>query len=887
MTADNGQTISSVQVDGVDVPMDGQLGFNFSPFDNGNYIVRLTANYLGDAPTSEDDVLLHPAQKTIVVENVEPSLDAGADRTVDEGSLINLGDLMISDPGTNDTHIIAVDWGDDSGIQTFDLGDFDGTVADIQHAYADDGEYVVLVELWDDDMSMENNGVTDSFTVAVLNVAPTVEAGDDLTVDEGQTLVLISPLQDPIPGFGSRVFHTVSFNDPGTLDTHAATIDWGDGTVEDGVVIESPFRLPGFGFVSGSHVYADDGVYTVTVMVTDDEKATASDSLSIRVDNAAPVIGEPADQAVVEGEIVKLEGVSFVDPGTLDTHTATIDWGDGTSLSATVTELGGAGSVSGSHAYEDNDVYTVIVTVTDDDGAATSANLMITVDNVAPLANPDSYTANEDELLVVVAPGVLENDVDVPADVLSATLLDLPIQGTLLLQADGSFTYTPAADFNGADGFTYQVADDDGGVSEVTQVNLELLSVNDAPTFVGGPDQLVDENAGPQIVVAWASDISAGPANEAKQCLAFEIQVDDPSLFAKLPSLDLEGTLSFEAAAHAFGTANVTVVLTDDGGTERGGQDTSDPQTFTITVNEVNEAPVVQAVRVSGTSWGASRSPHSIPIGTDQLQPLPWVNINQVQILFSEDVVVQKQDLSLRGVNVPSYTFLSADSEGFNYNPVTFTATWTVDSSIAADKLIINVNADGPDPVRDVVGKPLGGDFQFLFNVLPGDVDGDDAVNLGDALEVLNAVPNDSSANLRADTNGDGSINFGDALAVLSRVPSLLPSGDPILVSVSADVPDVGRPLALASATDTLVVVVAPPPPTAEAASGRLAKIPDEPLPVIDPNQSFEPELVDVALAEFEYEWFGKIQDDEEDGFGSLSESDMEYDLFTDLTIRT
>jgi len=80
----------------------------------------------------------------------------------------------------------------------------------------------------------------------------------------------------------------------------------------------------------------------------------------------------------------------------------------------------------------------------------------------------------------------------------------------------------------------------------------------------------------------WASNISAGPADESGQTLTFIVTADDPSKFAVTPQIDASGTLTYTPAFDATGVTTVHVVLKDDGGTSAGGIDTSAEQTFTI-----------------------------------------------------------------------------------------------------------------------------------------------------------------------------------------------------------------------------------------------------------------------------------------------------------------
>ena len=101
--------------------------------------------------------------------------------------------------------------------------------------------------------------------------------------------------------------------------------------------------------------------------------------------------------------------------------------------------------------------------------------------NDPPVANNDSYTTAEDTALHIPAVGVLGNDSDIDADPLTALVVTGPAHGSLTLNIDGSFTYTPNANFNGSDGFTY-LANDATTNSAPASVTINVTAVNDAPT---------------------------------------------------------------------------------------------------------------------------------------------------------------------------------------------------------------------------------------------------------------------------------------------------------------------------------------------------------------------------------------------------------------------
>jgi hypothetical protein len=150
-----------------------------------------------------------------------------------------------------------------------------------------------------------------------------------------------------------------------------------------------------------------------------------------------------------------------------------------------------------------------------------------------------------------------------------------------------------------------------GGTKSVSQVfSITVTPVNQQPTFTGGAPQSLLEQVGalvvPQSVASWATAVSAGAANETSQQLTFLCTNDNNALFSVQPTITYvppasggttatlgTGTLSYTLASTAFGTANVTVVLMDSGGTANGGINASAPFIFQIVVTPVNQPPTL------------------------------------------------------------------------------------------------------------------------------------------------------------------------------------------------------------------------------------------------------------------------------------------------------
>ena len=168
-------------------------------------------------------------------------------------------------------------------------------------------------------------------------------------------------------------------------------------------------------------------------------------------------------------------------------------------------------------------------------------------------------------------------------------LVDLPGHGTLSGTAP-DLVYTPAPDFNGTDSFTFRVSGG-GQTSNLATVTLVAAPVNDPPSFQAGANVTVPQGAPAQSLPGWATQITSGPTDESGQTLTFQVTTDNPALFAAAPALSAAGTLTFTPAASTIGTAHVTARLVDNGGTLNGGVNTSQPQSFTITIGAPNRPP--------------------------------------------------------------------------------------------------------------------------------------------------------------------------------------------------------------------------------------------------------------------------------------------------------
>ena len=253
--------------------------------------------------------------------------------------------------------------------------------------------------------------------------------------------------------------------------------------------------------------------------------------------------------------------------------------------------LGADGSFTYTPEANFNGADSFIYQADDGNGGSDTATVNISVSpvNDAPQTQNDSYTAEEDTPLVVAAPGVLSNDVDVDEDMLIVTVVTEPVNGSLVLNANGSFTYTPESNFSGADSFMYQ-ADDGNDGSDTATVNISVSPLNDAPQAEN--DSYMAEEDTP-LIIAAAGVLSNDVDADGDQLTA--APVTGPSNGTL--ELNADGSFTYTPESN-FSGSDSFVYRADDGNGD------SDTATVDIMVRDVSASLSISADAPARTARG-------------------------------------------------------------------------------------------------------------------------------------------------------------------------------------------------------------------------------------------------------------------------------------------
>ena len=307
-----------------------------------------------------------------------------------------------------------------------------------------------------------------------------------------------------------------------------------------------------------------NGPDSYTYVVSDGNGGTATGSVTITV------------TATNDGPATNADSASVAEDGTVDVPVLANDTdADGDTLSVVSVTQGAHGTVAINPDktvrytpvanYNGQDVFTY--TASDGHGGSGTGTVLITVTavNDAPTANTDSASVTEDGTVNV---NVLGNDTDPEGNVLSVATVTQGAHGAVVINPDKTVKYTPAANYNGPDAFTYTVSDGNGGTSSAT-VSINVNAVNDAPVAV-------NDSA---MVVAGSTVAASVLANDA--------DIDGPGLSVTSVTQGARGTVVINAnqtvtytASLYVGTDSFTYTVSDGAG-----------GTATATVNVTLTAP--------------------------------------------------------------------------------------------------------------------------------------------------------------------------------------------------------------------------------------------------------------------------------------------------------
>jgi hypothetical protein len=433
-----------------------------------------------------------------------------------DGNLVDTASLVMDWSNGGNTEYLqwgGRGWASSTGAPGFDAP-FEGTIADRQ--------------IYDAELTASEIAAL-AASSSGTNAPPAAE--DDAALTDEDTAVNIDPAANDFDPDGDAV----------TVSAIASAPANGTAVVEpDGTVTYTPD--PDFNGTDGFFVTVTDAVggfaeseVTVTVEAVNDDPVAVDDTGNTTVDNAL-TIDALANDLDVDGDTLQITAVTDGSNGTVENN------GDGT-----VTYTPGAG-------FTGSDSFTY--TIGDGAGGAPStATVTVAVlagPNTPPVATDDAFFGDED---TVISGGVLANDEDPDGDdaALTAALVSGPANGTLVFNPDGTFDYTPDADFNGPDSFSY-VADDGVDQSAPATVTLTVTPVNDAPV---ANDDAASGGQGQAIII----DLLANDTDVDGDTLSIA-SLDTPGAGGTLTD-NGNGTVTYTSAAGFDGTDTFTYVAND------------------------------------------------------------------------------------------------------------------------------------------------------------------------------------------------------------------------------------------------------------------------------------------------------------------------------------
>ncbi|HGF5226063.1 TPA: tandem-95 repeat protein, partial [Vibrio parahaemolyticus] len=736
---------------------DTEVSFTFDIIDDEDLVVSGSANLdilpINDAPNAENDVITTEEDTAVTIDVLVNDSDVEGDVLSiqsasvpsEQGSVDIVNGKLVFTPAENFngdatiTYIVTDGDLTDEAKVTVTVTPVNDSPVAVDDTVSTQEDTVVTIDVLPNDSDVDGDKLSiqsasvpkEQGTVEVVDgklvftpaenfngdAEITYTVTDGQLTDEAKVTVTVNPVNDA-PTIKVDAVESIT-EDAVSTDTVIATLEVADtDTPEDPLTVSLENNSNGYFVLVGNEVkLTQAGVdavnndelnlknLTISASVSDGVNPTASDSDSLvvnRVNDAPTVENAIADQVLAEDFDAYTIDLNEVFRDSYSSLKFSVSGNDNIQISI----VNGVATITPTADW--NGKETITFTVKDSSGESVSQTVDFTV---APVVDIEADSANvvEDTPTII---NVLGNDTFEGKDkVVSLDAENGPKNGTVIVNNDGTVTYTPDDNYVGKDTFTYVVTS--GGVSESTTVEVNVTPVNDAPVAK-------DDIATTQEDTAVTIDVLPNDTDADGDKLSIE-SASVPKEQGTVEVVD--GKLVFTPAENFNGHAEITYTVTD-------GQLTDEAK-VTVTVNPVNDAPTIKVDAVESITEDAVSIDTVVAALTvrdtdtpeDQLAVSLENNSNGYFVLVGNEVKLTQAGVDAVNndeLNLKDLTISASVSDGVN------------PTANGSDSLIVNRVNDAPVAKDDIATTQE--DTAVTIDVLPNDSDVD-----GDKLSIQSA----------------------------------------------------------------------------------------------------------------------------------------------------